>query len=120
MSVRTTQKTWKSKGSKNLKENKFYNYLVGPVWQIVRELKDELQTAKQDNKRILELNEYLFDKMNKQERDKWSVIETVSETTSFKHKGKRSKYPDNETSLEIKPRSRRERQRYISDGSDSD
>ena len=78
-------------------------------------MKDELQTVKQDNQRILELNEYPLDKMNKQEKDKRSVIENDSENTSFKHKGKRSKYPDNESSSEIKPRSRKERQRYISD-----
>ena len=32
--------------------------------QIIRELKDELQNMKQDNQIILELNEYLLDKIN--------------------------------------------------------
>ena len=59
---------------------------------------------KQDNQRILELNEYLLDKMNKQEKYKRSVVETESENTSYKHKGKRSKYPDSESSSKIKPR----------------
>ena len=75
----------------------FYVDLNNPEFlQTVRELKDELQTVKQDNQRILELNEYLLDKMNKQEKDKPSVIETDLENTSYKHKGKRSKYPDSE------------------------
>ena len=38
----------------------------------------------------------------------------------IKHKGKRGKYPDSESSSEVKPRSRREIQIYISDSSDSD
>ena len=75
---------------------------------------------KQDNQRILELNEYLLDKMNKQEEDEWSVIETNSENTSYKHKWKISKYRDSESSSEIKPRSCRERKRYISDTNESD
>ena len=52
----------------------------------------------------MELNEYLLDKMNNQEKDKRSVIETNSETTTYKHKGKREKYSDSETSSEVKPR----------------
>ena len=58
--------------------------------------------------------------MNKHEKDKRSVIKTDSETTSYKHKGKMGKYPESESSLEVNPRSRRERQRYISDNSESD
>ena len=99
----------------------YYVDLKNPkLIQTIRELKDEIQTVKQDNHRILELNEYPLDKMNKQEKDKRSVIENDSENTSYKPKGKRSKYPENESSSEIKPRSQRERERYISDSSDSD
>ena len=87
--------------------------------QTVRELKDEIQTVKQDNQIILEFNEYLSNKMNNQEKDKRSVIETDSETMTYKHKGKRETYSDSETSSEVKPRSRRERQRYIIDSSES-
>ena len=76
--------------------------------QTLKDLKDEIQTVRQDNQRILELNEYLLDKMNKQEKDKRSVIETESDT-SYKPKGKRGKYPDSEFSSEIRPRSRREK-----------
>ena len=58
--------------------------------------------------------------MNKQGKDKRSAIETDSENTSYKHKRKGSKYPNSESSSDIRPRSRRERQCYISDSSESD
>ena len=88
--------------------------------QTVRELRDELQNVKQDNQRILELNEYLLDRMNNQEKDKRSATNIDSKTTIYKHKGKRKTYSDSETSSEIKPRLRRERQTYISDNSEGD
>ena len=88
--------------------------------QTVRELRDEIQTVKQDNQRILELNEYLLDRMNNQEKDKRSAIETDSETTIYKHKGKSENYYDIETSSEIIPRSCSDIQRYISDSSEDD
>ena len=66
--------------------------------ETVRELRDELQTMKQDNQIILELNEYLLDKMNKQEKDKRSAIEIDSKTTSYKHKEKRVEYSNRKTS----------------------
>ena len=62
----------------------------------------------------------LLDRMNRHGKYRQNVIETNSETTSYKHKGERSKYPDSETSSEIKPKSHRERQRCISDSRDSD
>ena len=108
-------------GPQHENPDNFYVDLNNPeLIQTVREFKDELQNVKQDNQRILELNEFFFDKMNKQEKDKRSVIETDSEYTSYKHKGRRSKYADNESSSEIKPRSRRDRQRYISHSTDND
>ena len=88
--------------------------------QIVRKLRDELQNVKRDNHRILELSEYLLDIMTNQEKDKKSAIKTDSETTIYKHKGKRAKYTDSETSSEIKPSSCREIQIYISDNNEGD
>ena len=70
------------------------------ILQKVRDLKDGIQTVKQDSQRISELNEYLLDKMNKQEKDKRGVIETYSDI-SYQHKGKRGKYLDSESSSEI-------------------
>ena len=65
--------------------------------QTFKELKDEHQTVKQDNQRILELNEYLLDRMNSQEKDKRSAVETNSKTMTYKPKGKREKYSNSET-----------------------
>ena len=75
--------------------------------------------VKWDNQRIVELNEYILEKMNKHEKDKTGVIEIDSDT-SYKQKGKRGKYPDSESSSKIKPSSHKERQKYISDSSESD
>ena len=75
--------------------------------------------VKGDNQRIVELNEYLLEKMNKHEKDKTGVMKIDSDT-SYKHKGKRGKYPNSKSSSEIKPKSRKERRRYISDSSGSD
>ena len=48
----------------------FYVDLNNPeLIQTIRELKDEIQIVKQDNQIILEPNEYLLNKMNKQEED---------------------------------------------------
>ena len=66
--------------------------------QIVRELRVELQTVKQDNQRILELNEFLLDKINNQEKGKRSAIETDFETKIYKHKEKRAEYSNRKTS----------------------
>ena len=108
-------------GSQHINPDNLYVDLNNPeILQTIRDLKNELQTVKHDNQRILELNEYLLDKMNKQEKDKRSVIETDSDTTSYEHKGKKGKYPDSESSSEIKTRLHRERHRYISDRSESD
>ena len=108
-------------GPQHNNPNTIYVDLNNPkLLQTVRELRDELQNVNQDNQRILELNEYLLERMNNQEKDKRSAMETDSETTIYKHKGKREKYSDSETSLEVKPRSRRERQIYISNSSESD
>ena len=57
-------------GSQHNSPDNFYVDLNNPeLLQTVRELKDELQTVKQDNQRILELNEYLLGRMNNLEKD---------------------------------------------------
>ena len=100
-------------GSQHINPDNMYVDLNNPeLLQTVRDLKDELQTVRQDNQRILELNEYLLDKMNKEEKYKRAVIETEFDT-SYKPKLKRGKYPDIESSSEIRPRSHKERQIYI-------
>ena len=66
--------------------------------QTVKDLKDELQTVKIDNERILEMNQILLDNMDNRGKGKWNVYETDSKTVSYKHKGKRVKYSDSESS----------------------
>ena len=57
-------------GSQHDNPDNFYVDLNNiDLLQLVRELRDELQTVKQDNQIILELNEYLLDKMNNQEKE---------------------------------------------------
>ena len=73
----------------NNRDNIYVDLNDSELLQIVRQLRDELQTMKQDNQIILELNEYLLDTMNNQEKDKISSIETDFETTIYKHKRKR-------------------------------
>ena len=51
------------------------------------------------------MNQMLLDNMNNIGKDKWNVYETDSETTSYKHKGKKEKYSDSESSLELNSRS---------------
>ena len=78
-------------GSWHNNPDNFFVELNNPeLLQIVRELKDELRTVKHDNKRILELNEYLLDKIYNQEKDKKNAIKTDSETMSHKHKEKKT------------------------------
>ena len=62
----------------------------------------------------------LLDNMHNREKGKWNVYDTDSETSSYKHKGKKAKYSDSESFAEVKTRSRRERNKYISDSSESD
>ena len=93
-------------GPQHNNPDKFYVDLNNPeLLQTIIELRDELQTLQQDNQGILELNEYLLDKMNNQEKGKRSSIEIDSETTTYKHKGKREKYYNSETFSEVQPRS---------------
>ena len=73
-----------------------------------------------DNERILETNRMLLDKMHNKGKDKRNVYETNSETTSYKHKGKKAKYFDSESSLEVNARSHKGMYKYASDSSKSD
>ena len=77
----------------------------------VKDLKDEVQTVKEDNERILraqeELNQILLDKIHNKGKDKIKEHETQSRIVSYKSKGKKLKFYDNESnsSLGIKVRS---------------
>ena len=60
-------------GSHHNNPNNIYVELNNPpseLLQTMRELKDELQTVKNDNERILELNQILLDKINNRENIK--------------------------------------------------
>ena len=108
-------------GSQHNNPDNFYVDLNNlELIQIVKELKEELQTVKLDNERILEMNQMLLDNMNNKGKDKRNVYEIDSETTYYKHKGKKAKYYDSESSSEVNARSRRGRYKYISDRSESD
>ena len=60
--------------------------------QIVKELKDELQTVKVDNEIILELTQILLDKIHNKGKDKINMYETNSGTVSYKHNGRKLKF----------------------------
>ena len=58
-------------GPQHINPKKLYVDLNNPkLLQTVRYLKSELQTVKHDNQIILELNEYLLDKIHNQEKIK--------------------------------------------------
>ena len=79
-------------GSQHNNPDNIYVELNNPpsqLLQIVKELKDELQTIKIDNERIMELNQMLIDKIHNRRKDKINVYETNSEIVSYKHKGKK-------------------------------
>ena len=64
---------------------------------------------KVDNERILELNQILLDKIHNTGKDKRNEYEIDYETVSYKHKGKKLKFSDSESSSGVKVRSHRER-----------
>ena len=110
-------------GSQHNNPNNIYGELNTPPFellQIMKELKDELQTVEIDNDRILELNKMLLYKIYNRGKDKRNVYETDSQTSFYKHKGKKAKYSDSESSSEVNARSRKGRYKYISDSSESD
>ena len=69
--------------------------------QTVKDIKFELQNVKEDNEIILraqeELNQILLDKLHNEEKDKRKEHEYESGTISYKCKGKKLKFSDNET-----------------------
>ena len=74
-------------GSQHNNPDNIYVELNNPeLLQIFKELKEELQTVKIDNERILEMNQMLLDNMHNRGKDKQNVYETYSETMSYKHK----------------------------------
>ena len=108
-------------GSQHNNPDNTYVELNNPqLLQTVKELKEELQTVKIYNERILEMIQMLLDNMHNRGKDKRNVYETDSETTSYKHKGKKEKYYDSESSLEVNARSLRGMYKYKSDSSESD
>ena len=60
--------------------------------QTIKELNEKLQTVKLDNERILEMNQMLLDNMHNRGKEKGNVYETDSETTFYKHKGKKENF----------------------------
>ena len=52
------------------------------VIKTFKDLKEELQTIKIDNERIMEMNHMLLDNMHNRGKDKHNFYETDSETTS--------------------------------------
>ena len=55
------------------------------------------------------MNQRLLDKMHNWRKDKRNVYETDSETSYYKHKGKKEKYFDSEYSSKVNERSHRGR-----------
>ena len=72
-----------------------------------------------DNEIIMEPNKMLLDKMHNRGKDERNVYETNFEVVSYKHKGKKAKYSDSESSPQVNARSHRGRYKYISDSSES-
>ena len=94
-------------GSQHNNPDNIYVELTNPpsqLLQIVKDLKYELQTIKMDNERILEMNQMLLDKMHNRGKYKRNCYETNSKTMPYKHKGKKTKYYDSESSSEVNAR----------------
>ena len=77
------------------------NNQLSELPQIVKYLKIELQTVKENNERILraqeELNQILLDKIHNGGKDKRKEYETYFGTVSYKCKGKKIKILDSES-----------------------
>ena len=99
-----------------------FNNQPSYLLQIVKDLKDELNTMKVDNERILELNHILLNKVHNRGKDKRNAYETDSGTVSYKRKGKKLKFYDNESksSSRGKVRSHKGKYKYTSESSESD
>ena len=96
------------------------------LFQTLKYLKAESHTVKEDNERILraqeELNQILLDKIHNGGKDKRKEHEIESGTVSYKCKGKKLKFYDNESKSfsRIKLRSHKEKYKYSSECSDTD
>ena len=92
----------------------------------VKDLKAELQTVKKDNGIILraqeELNQILLGKIHNKGKDKRQEHETEFGNLSYRSKGKKLKFFDNESnsSSGIKVRLHKEKYKYSSESSDRD
>ena len=62
----------------------------------------------------------LLDKIHNRGKYKRNVYEIDSEIISYKHKGKKAKYYDSESSSEVNARSHRGRYKYTSESSERD
>ena len=89
--------------------------------QIVKDLKTEMETVKKENERILraqeEKNQILMEKFYNEEKDK----QIESDTTSYQHKGKMSKFSkiESSSSSKINGNSHKKKHQYSSDSSKS-
>ena len=93
---------------------------LSELLQIVKELRTEMKTVKQENERILttqeELDQILMDKFQSEGKEK----QTVSENTSYQHKSKNSKQSkiESSSSSEIYGDLHRKNHQYSSDSSE--
>ena len=65
-------------GSQHNPDNIYVERNNPKLLQTIKELKEELQTVKIDNERILEMNQMLLDNMHNRGKDKQNVYETDS------------------------------------------
>ena len=106
-------------GKEPVKEDINNNY--SELLQTVKDLKTEMETVKKVNERILraqeELNQILLEKFYNEEKDK----QIESDTMSYQHKSKMSKYSkiESSSSSEINGSSHRKKHQYSSDSSES-
>ena len=91
-------------GSYHNNPDNIYVELNNQPYELLQTLKDikfELQTVKEYNERILraqeELNQILLDKIYNEGKDKIKEHETESGAVSYKRKGKKLKFYDDES-----------------------
>ena len=73
-----------------------------------------------DNEIFLKLNQILLDKIHNRSKEKINGYETNFETVSYKHKGRKLKFFDSESSSGVNISSHRGRYKYTSESSESD
>ena len=114
-------------GSHHNNLDNVYVEINNPPWellQIVRYLRVELQTVTGDNEIIIrsqeDLNRIILHKIHNEGKDKIKQYEIDSKTVSYKHKGKKLKFSDSESSSGVNVCSHRSRYKYTSESSESD